>query len=266
MLSAQDHPRLVGGFPTRSCRWPHDDTAATRDGADTTRSRARNPHRSHYVVARGAALFAATIPLEDSRASGDTDSTALKVQLSYPAVTDDVEAPLGGLFESDGVVGLMVEIRRSDGGWISGRIPVSDGRFVSRVPLVKRQANVFEISCFDELGERLSVHPERAAITQGLAAADRRCLARSALLPSTTETMRPSFRCCGKVRAFRPRRSDRSERRVTSMPGPETWRSTSTCSRASLSAPTSTITWAGYRSTAVISTGRSVLARRWKSR
>lgn len=124
------------------------------------------------VVARGAALFAASVPLEETSAPRYAPSTALKVQLSYPAVTDDIEAPIGGLLESDGVGGLTIEIRRSDGGWISGRLPVSDGAFVTRVPLATRQANVFEITCYGDLGERVSVYPERVAITQGLAAAD----------------------------------------------------------------------------------------------
>ena len=62
-------------------------------------------------------------------------SDALAVQLSYPNVTDDTEAIVGGRF-GDPPENVTVELRRSDGGWASGRVPVAEGAFMTRVALV----------------------------------------------------------------------------------------------------------------------------------
>lgn len=123
------------------------------------------------VVARGAALFAASVPLEANVASRPTvRDGAVHVQLSYTTVSDDTEVPVGGrLAASDGAA---VELRRTDGGWASGRIPLENSTFFTTVVLAPRRANVFELSCFDEAGGRVVVTPDRIAITQGLAAAD----------------------------------------------------------------------------------------------
>ena len=124
------------------------------------------------VVARGAALFAASVPLEAAAASRLSPSNgSIDVQLSYPPVSDDTEVPVGGrLVGSNGAA--AIELRRADGGWASGRIPLENDTFFTTVVLAPRRANVFELSCFDEAGGRVLVAPDRLAITQGLAAAD----------------------------------------------------------------------------------------------
>jgi molecular chaperone DnaK len=95
----------------------------------------------------------------------------LALQLSYPSVTDDTEAPVGGRIPVLEGMALSVELRRADGGWASGRLPVSGDTFRARVVLAPGRVSAFELSCFDEAGNRVAVTPDRIAITQGLAAA-----------------------------------------------------------------------------------------------
>lgn len=126
------------------------------------------------VVARGAAIFAGSVALEGFGAAQGTKNVQVRLKLAHPAVTGDTEAAVGG--RVDGATppsGAQLEIRRSDGGWASGRIPL-DGAptFSLRVVLAPRMTNVFDLRAFDGTGSRLTVDPERFAITQGLAAAD----------------------------------------------------------------------------------------------
>lgn len=124
------------------------------------------------VVARGAAQFAAGVPLEGSVGSSVADVDAMDVNLSYPRVTDDEEATIGGRFEGEIDPGSVVEIRRADGAWASGRIPVEDGTFMVTVAIAPGQVNTFELSLFGASGSRISISIDRFAITHGLTAAD----------------------------------------------------------------------------------------------
>lgn len=124
------------------------------------------------VVARGAALFAAGVTLIESAGTGRAAEVGeLEIQLSYPNVTDDTEAPIGGRLDA-GTLGLAVELRRADGGWTSARLPVENGAFFASVSLAPKRTNVFEIACFDGAGTRVPLSQARVAITQGLAAGD----------------------------------------------------------------------------------------------
>lgn len=126
------------------------------------------------VVARGAALFAGTEVLPDElvvRGSA-ANADSLQLHLSYSPVSDDNEEAVGGrLMESD-ARSLSIELRRADGGWASGRLPIENGVFVTNAILASHQQNVFELSCFDASGTRVPITPDRIAITHGLLAGD----------------------------------------------------------------------------------------------
>jgi molecular chaperone DnaK len=124
------------------------------------------------VVARGAALYAAHVPLETPHVTTTGPIGAIELQLSYSSVSDDTEVPVGGKLAVEHADGHTVEIRRADGGWTSARVPLEGATFFTTVVLARRQANVFELNCFDAMGARVAVTPDRFAITQGLAAAD----------------------------------------------------------------------------------------------
>ncbi len=124
------------------------------------------------VVARGAAQFAAGVPLDNERDAAVNRSDEVEINLSYPRVTDDDEATIGGRLAPGMIDGTVVEIRRIDGAWATGRVPVVDSTFTSTVALVPGQVNTYELSCFDPNGSRVPISISRFAITHGLTAAD----------------------------------------------------------------------------------------------
>jgi molecular chaperone DnaK len=124
------------------------------------------------VVARGAALYASGVMLEETGPVASAPPGALALQLSYASVSEDTEIPVGGKLADANGGGQTIEIRRADGGWTSGRLPLQGGTFFTTVTLAPRQSNTFEMSCFDASGSRVPLSPDRFAITHGLAAAD----------------------------------------------------------------------------------------------
>lgn len=125
------------------------------------------------VVARGAAVFAGSVPIAGFGAPKEGGDARLKLRLAHPAVTGDTEALVGGRVENTTPPsGTQLEVRRADGGWESGRIALTEQAFTVRVVLAQRVTNVFDLRAFDGNGDRLTLSPERFVITQGLAAAD----------------------------------------------------------------------------------------------
>lgn len=122
------------------------------------------------VVASGAARFASTTQIEESKTSIPVSVDTLKVSLVYPPASEDVVVPIGGRFET-APAGLVIEVRRADGGWMSGRIPVQNGIFQTSVPLVQGRGNVFGLTATGAQGQRFLLDPERFTITQGLVVA-----------------------------------------------------------------------------------------------
>ncbi len=119
------------------------------------------------IVARGAALFAASQKLPVSKTASAGKGT-LRIKLAYSSVSQDVEADVAGKLE--GIVdifGVRVEISRTDGGWNSGKLPLSGSSFMATVLLNHRSVNEFKISVFDKTGNALSVDPGTFKITHG---------------------------------------------------------------------------------------------------
>ena len=123
------------------------------------------------VVARGAALFASGMSLVQGGPK-TTGGEVVNLRLSYPSVTDDTQAPLGGRIDASDNPAVAIEFRRTDGGWTSGRLPIIDDAFMTRVMLASGRVSVFDLLCYDNASTRMPVAPDRIAITQGLAAAD----------------------------------------------------------------------------------------------
>ncbi len=84
------------------------------------------------VVANGAARFASTIPVEDQLIVTPVSIDTLELSRIYPHASEETVVSVGGRFE-DAPAGLVIEVRRADGGWMSGRIPVQGGIFQTSV-------------------------------------------------------------------------------------------------------------------------------------
>lgn len=101
------------------------------------------------VVARGAALYAATAGLPAWRAEAAPSASGLVVQLEHPSVTADLEPYIVGRFltPSGEKPPEVVALERADGGFRTDLIAVSEeGSFVAQLRLVGQRENAFRLS------------------------------------------------------------------------------------------------------------------------
>lgn len=125
------------------------------------------------VVAQGAAIYAGSVlRAQNSSKSFHVPRVSIQVLLRYNPVSDDTEAPVGGRFNGADRSGLAVQLDRSDGGWASGRVPVTNGTFVTKVSLSPSQVNTFRLRLFDGTGAELEVDPNQFVIRHGLSVDD----------------------------------------------------------------------------------------------
>ena len=119
------------------------------------------------IVARGAALFAASQRVPQAQAAKPAKGT-VQIKLAYSPVSQDTETDVAGKLDGLGDTSqVRVEISRSDGGWNSGKLPLTGNAFMATVVLNDRSVNEFQISVFDKTGNALSVDPETFTITHG---------------------------------------------------------------------------------------------------
>ncbi len=117
------------------------------------------------AVVRGAAIYSSTVELPpefeddatDPRAGGDVSLT-----LRYERHSRMPSYPLMGLVSAPGedYSGMTVEIRRTDGGWSSGQVPIDDGgMFDVELMLVdtgRPELSVFETTVRDASGQAVA--------------------------------------------------------------------------------------------------------------
>ena len=125
-------------------------------------------------VACGAALFAATRNIPEDQVV--RDSTKVQLSLKYPETTVETEEHLGIRVEKELTEGnfpesLFAKISRSDGGWESGKVEISDGEIVDLL-LVSGKTNNFDIRLTDGQGDTVQSQPSSFMIIQGLSAAN----------------------------------------------------------------------------------------------
>lgn len=120
------------------------------------------------VVAKGAAVFAATQKLETPASMRSQPMSALSIKVihnpSSPNLEEQIGLVLGPEHES-----ATVELVRADGGWSSGAIPVPSNRKISlTVSLRSKKANTFEVVVKDRVGGKIPVSEPEFTITHGL--------------------------------------------------------------------------------------------------
>jgi molecular chaperone DnaK len=119
------------------------------------------------IVAQGAALFAASQRVPEAKTARLTPGS-LRLKLVYSPASQDVETDIGGKFEdAQAASGCRIEITRTDGGWRSGQIPLSNGTFMIAVHLEARSVNDFQIRVFDKVGGPVAIEPDHFSITHG---------------------------------------------------------------------------------------------------
>ena len=121
------------------------------------------------VVARGAALFASTISIEDH--GDDGRSAVVRLDLGYEATTilpdEFVTVKCRDLADLRRFRRLEVEFERKDTGWSSGRQALGEDGALFEVKLEEGRPNVFDIVVTTPRGDRVATHPSEITILQG---------------------------------------------------------------------------------------------------
>ena len=118
-------------------------------------------------VARGAALFASTVILDEAtkklveeEASEEKELVVLDVQYESTAVSS-MEFVTVKVKEGE-AGGASVELARP--GWSSGKVSIGDKGALVEVSLEECKSNAFEVIFSDEFGNRLNCHPSLVTI------------------------------------------------------------------------------------------------------
>ena len=128
------------------------------------------------LVARGAALYAATIGLNARPAAPATAiPRGMVVRMEHPAVTPDAEPFVVGRFlpEKGEEMPAKARLVRDDGGFASEDLVVSsEGSFVVQVKLEKHRQNHFRLTAFSHAGREVELRTPELSIVQGVSIAD----------------------------------------------------------------------------------------------
>jgi molecular chaperone DnaK len=119
------------------------------------------------VVARGAAIYAATIELQRP-AAAEAAPGDLAIHLAYETVCSSLEAPIAGKIQQGPGDKIEVRIDSQAGYWTSGWIPVTDGYFEVAVLLQQGKICPFYVYARDAAGTALDVTPNEFTIRHGL--------------------------------------------------------------------------------------------------
>ena len=128
------------------------------------------------AVARGAALYAATIGLSARPTPAThTAKSGLALRIEFPPVTADAEPFVVGRFlpAQGECLPERVRIVRQDGDVVFGAAPIStEGSFVLQVALVRHQQNHFQVQAVDAAGKDIALATSRFAVVHGVSVAD----------------------------------------------------------------------------------------------
>ncbi len=151
------------------------------------------------IVARGAALYAATAGLDARPAAlsggvGGSSKEGLAVRLEHPAVTADTAPFVVGRFlpRPGEALPLRARLERLDGGFATPEVEVTaEGSFVAQLELVRQQQNRFRLTALGESGE-IPLQVSELAIVHGVSIADPP-LARSVGVARSNDTVHVYF-------------------------------------------------------------------------
>ncbi|UPT73196.1 MAG: Hsp70 family protein [Elusimicrobiota bacterium] len=120
------------------------------------------------VVARGAALFAASVE-RTSNAPAPAATGKLSAQLAFDPVSSSLQCPVSGRVDhGDGVHAHEIKIDSEDGFWTSGWVPLADDLFEVNAGLQEDKVSRFWLYARDKNGQLLEIEPGEFSIRQGL--------------------------------------------------------------------------------------------------
>ncbi len=128
------------------------------------------------VVARGAALYASTVPLKGgptstSRTSNGEAHGVLPLEVGYEATSitheEFVTVKCRDPSDLSRLGSLWAEFHRTGTGFSSGRYPLSEDGIVLELKLEENRANVFDLEVTTTRGDRIPTVPSEITIIQG---------------------------------------------------------------------------------------------------
>lgn len=124
------------------------------------------------AVAKGAALFAATIDVSEEIKESTRDKSKIQLSLGYESTTVESEEFVTLKIEPEKTKGnipehVFAELVRIDKAWSSGKIEINDTGEVIEVKLNEGRPNAFNIMLFDSQGSVLECEPKDFTIIQG---------------------------------------------------------------------------------------------------
>lgn len=125
------------------------------------------------VVARGAAIYASTIPLTKSivRPVNENHSCSeVDLNLAYETVWSETTTLVAGKVERKphSIQTIELSIQSESGHWESGWIPIKNDYFELNVHLLENKTNTFWIYLRDEKGNDLIPNPDSITIRHGI--------------------------------------------------------------------------------------------------
>jgi molecular chaperone DnaK len=130
------------------------------------------------IVARGAALYAASVGLDATPASrAAAPAAGLPVRIEHPSVTADLEPFVVGRCLPNVGAGqalpARVRVEPEDGAWAGADAPLSaEGSFVVQVRLDRSRRNQFRVRAFDRAGTEVKLANGAFAIVHGVSIGD----------------------------------------------------------------------------------------------
>lgn len=119
------------------------------------------------VVARGAAIYAATVELAAPPVV-PAQPGAVSLQLAYDPVSASTETPVAGKVIGNEGRTLEVRVDSQAGFWTSGWVPVTDNYFEVKAVLQSGKICPFYVYVRDASGQALDVQPNEFTIRHGL--------------------------------------------------------------------------------------------------
>ena len=129
------------------------------------------------VVAKGAALFASTISVSDEVKEVTRDKTKLQLDIKYEATTVELDEMVNLKVLREKTTGtfpekIYADVVRFDGLWSSGKKLIGEKATLINVLLVEGRPNLFEVSVYDEEGNKFESQGGNFTILQGLSGLD----------------------------------------------------------------------------------------------
>lgn len=129
------------------------------------------------VVARGAALFASTIHIDEQILDLNRDNQKLQLEINYEATTVENEEFISVKVLRDKTIGkipdkIFIELKRVPEGFSTGLKQIGDKPTIIELYLEENCPNEFRIFTYDELSNPIPCEPDKFTILQGISGID----------------------------------------------------------------------------------------------